>query len=530
MRPPHRCCLGPPYIAASWSRPDHEQRTAAISARGRKCGELAAVRLLIDTNVVIPLEPTSREDIHTNTPAAAELVRLVIQHGHTLFVHPCIREDISHDSDQTRRETRTAVLPKYPMLPHPPASLSVDAILGTPGRGSNNWVDHQLLAALRANAVDFLVTEDVGMTKKARRLGLEGRVFTIASAAAYLSSLLEVTPSPPPAVLETYAHTLRASDEIFDSFRTDYAAFDGWLKKCQTEQRRTWLVDVGGRHAAFVIVNEEMNPVERRNGKTLKVCSFKVSEAFRGFRFGELLLKALFNFAEANLYVAAFVTVFPKQEELIALLEEFGFVAVEERTKLGERVLVKAFAASGHADRTMHPLAFNIRYGPHALRSDGDPSFLVPIQPRYSDVLFPESAVRRSLFAGQFPFGNGLRKAYLSHSGIRALPIGSTLHFYRSQSERGVVAVGVLERVVVSASPEEIAREVERRTVYTLRAITEMCDRGPVLALLFRQARVLLRCVSMQELKQARVLKHPPQSVQRVGEEGARWLFQRTVA
>ncbi|HET8796658.1 MAG TPA: GNAT family N-acetyltransferase [Thermoanaerobaculia bacterium] len=487
------------------------------------------MRLLIDTNVVIPLEPTRREDIHMNTPAAAELVRLVMQHGHSLFVHPAIHDDIAHDGDDARRETRLAILPKYPVLPHPPPSTKVDAALGTPARDSNDWVDHQLLAALSANAVDFLVTEDGLMTKKARRLGLDGRVFTIPAAAAYLASLLDVSPPPPPAVRETFAHTLNASDDIFTSFREDYGeAFDSWFHRCQTEQRRTWVVDVGTRHAAFMIVNEEKNSAEQQGGKTLKICSFKVSEEFRGFRFGELLLKSVFAFAESNRYIAAFVTVFAKHEELIALLEDFGFNRTGGLTRLGELILVKKFAAHSELEATLSPLTFHIRYGPGALRSAHDPAFVIPIQPRYSDVLFPETARSSTLFPGHFPFGNGLRKAYLSRASMRALPEGATLYFYRSQDERGIIAAGVLERIVVSQQPDEIAREVERRTVYTLREIEELCSQGPVLALLFRQARVLLRYTGYEELVRAGVLRYPPQSIQRVGEEGGRWLFQRT--
>lgn len=489
------------------------------------------MRLLIDTNVVIPLEPTRADEVHVNTPAAAELVRMAIQYSHTLCVHPAMSEDVARDDDAERRTMFRALLPKYPVLPHPPESDDVDTTLGTPPRDSNDWVDHQLLAALHANAVDFLVTEDNGITKKARRLGLDGRVFTIAAAAAHLSSLLDVSPAPPPSVVETYAHTLRALDPIFDTFREDYGvAFDSWLRKCQTQQRRTWRVDVGGYIAAFVIVNEETSPAEQRGGKTLKVCSFKVGTAFRGFRFGELLLKAVFAFAETNRYSAAFVTVFPKHEELIALFEDFGFSTTGERTPIGELVLVKRFAAASTGDTNLPPLDFHIRFGPRALRSPSDPAFLIPIRPQYSDVLFPENAVHRSLFPGHFPFGNGLRKAYLSHSGIRALPVGSTLYFYRSQLERGVVAVGVLERVVVSDQAGAIAREVERRTVYTLREIETLCAEGPVLALLFRQSRVLVRYLPIRDLEAAGVFTYPPQSIQRVGEEGGRWLFQSTAS
>jgi hypothetical protein len=106
----------------------------------------------------------------------------------------------------------------------------------------------------------------------------------------------------------------------------------------------------------------------------------------------------------------------------------------------------------------------------------------------------------------------------------------ATLFFYRSQREQGVIAVGVLERTFVASDPEGIAREVARRTVYTFAEMEGLAKRGEVLALLFRQARVLLPYISARDLIAAGVLAGAPQSIQRVREEGARWLYQRIAA
>jgi len=485
------------------------------------------MKLLIDTNIVIPLEPTGRADLHVNTATAAAFAQAAMAGGHQLFVHPAIDEDIARDKNAERRELRSALLAKYMRLVHPPSSSAVNAVLGVPARDSHDYVDHQLLAALRANAVDYLVTEDIEIAKKAKRLGVEQRVFTIAAAATLLRSLFDVSPPAPPAVTETRAYTLNASDPIFTSFRADYDGFDAWLAQCQRDQRLTWIVEMNSRHAAIAIVKEEKNSAEQLGGKTLKICSLKVSDEFRGFRFGELILKAIFTYAESNQYVAVFVTVLPKYDDLIDLLADFGFVRVDRTTNLGEVVLAKSFVADASV---VSPLEYNVRYGPSALLPDTAHTYVIPIQPRYSNVLFPETAAMRSLFAGHFAFGNGLRKAYLSNASIRTLDPGATLFFYRSQQEQGLVAIGVLERVVLSADAEVIAREVARRTVYTFAEMQELASHGEVLALLFRQARILVPSLRASELIAAGVLSGPPQSIQRVREEGARWLYQRIAA
>lgn len=74
----------------------------------------------------------------------------------------------------------------------------------------------------------------------------------------------------------------------------------------------------------------------------LKLCSFKVSEAHAGRRYGELLLKPIFAFAETNGFDWIYVTVFPKHERLVNLLEDFGFTALNDAsTRRGELVMAK---------------------------------------------------------------------------------------------------------------------------------------------------------------------------------------------
>lgn len=165
------------------------------------------MKLLLDTNIVIPLEPTGRADLHVNTAAATTFAQAAMAGGHQLFIHPAIDADIARDPNADRRDVRSALLSKYLRLQQPPSSAAVDAVLGVPARGTNDYVDHQLLAALNANAVDYLVTEDLQIARKAKRLGVEQRVFTIASAAALLRSLFDVSPPAPPAVRETVLTT-----------------------------------------------------------------------------------------------------------------------------------------------------------------------------------------------------------------------------------------------------------------------------------------------------------------------------------
>ncbi|HEX8254220.1 MAG TPA: GNAT family N-acetyltransferase, partial [Thermoanaerobaculia bacterium] len=438
------------------------------------------LKLLIDTNVIIPLDPTRPADLHDNTSRATELQNLASEIHAQLWIHPAAMLDLARDTDENRRSMRQQLLRKYLTLENPPGDRQIETIVGA-AANENDWVDNQLLAALIGDAVDYLVTEDLRISRKARALGIEQRVFTIAAAIAHLRGLFDRAPQPPPAVRSAKAYELDLADPILDSFRADYDGFNGWLQKCRREHRQTWIIDADGRHAAFAIVNEEQDATQTEGEKTLKICSFKVAPEHRGFRFGELLLKAIFRYAEANRYATIFVTSFPKQEDLIALFEDFGFIPDEKRLANGEVKFRKSLRPEQRDSESLDPLTFNVRFGPAAVSLRGASVYLVPIQPRYCDYLFPETTIALPLFTGYFAFGNGLRKAYLCNSSTRTIKRGDVIVFYRSEIAQGIVATGIIEQTLVSRSAEDIARTVGKRTVYRFTEIQELCAKRDVL-------------------------------------------------
>ena len=83
-----------------------------------------------------------------------------------------------------------------------------------------------------------------------------------------------------------------------------------------------------------------------------------------------------------------------------------------------------------------------------------------------------------------FAAGNAIRKAYLSNSATGKVRAGDILLFYRSEDERRVTRVGLVEETRVCKTPTEVIDFVGNRTVMPLDRLIEMCHR-PVLALLF---------------------------------------------
>jgi L-amino acid N-acyltransferase YncA len=317
---------------------------------------------------------------------------------------------------------------------------------------------------------------------------------------------------------------------MFTSLRDDYPGFDQWLEKAAREQRRAWTIEPAGELAGICLWKDDDDEYQL-GGKVMKVSTFKVSNQHRGHRYGDLLLKALFQHLSSNSYDRAWLTVFEKHEELVALIEDFGFERLSGRTtELGELVMVKSLLPD--ENREYGAFEFHQRYGPPALAFSRAPVFVIPIQPQFHRLLFPDyeqqarSSQQPQLPWPQQPFGNALRKAYLSRSGIRDLPSGSTILFYRSADVQGVTSVGVVESTLRSSDPGELAQFANLRTVYSFSQISDLASQE-VIAVRFRQDRLLPEAIKLDDLIQAKALAGAPQTITRVTDkEAIEWLRQ----
>ena len=174
----------------------------------------------------------------------------------------------------------------------------------------------------------------------------------------------------------------------------------------------------------------------------------------------------------------------------------------------------------------MQPLLFNVKYGPHAVKFKNVRTFVIPIKPRYHCLLFPEAEEQLELMPGLRPFGNSIRKAYLSNASIRRIKPGANILFYRSEDWQSITSLGVVEDTLISSWATEIARYVGKRTVYTLAKIEALCH-NEVLAILFRQSRILEKPIHLDELLANRALTTPPRSIVTARKEGIEWLWSR---
>ncbi|MFM9873670.1 MAG: GNAT family N-acetyltransferase [Fimbriimonadaceae bacterium] len=476
------------------------------------------MKLLIDTNIFIPLEPTSSEDVSGNTPLVAELSQLASQTKCDLWLHPAQQVDIANDNNPERLAMRIVLFSKYPVLPIENAIA--------PDGNTNDWVDDQLIEAVRIGAVSGLVTEDRKLIRKANRILGSGKIFNLLEAITVLRTMRGIPPQPLLEALPKKTFNLDPNDSFWDSFKHDYVGFEQWLEKVRLDHRDCWVIEgEPGKLAGALIVKWEGKT--NVGEKTLKICSFKVDSSFGGRKYGELLLKTVFKYCLANEGDALYVTVFPHHVQLIQLLTDFGFYKQGD-ADTGEEIFSKVLISNAKIiESPENSLERFIQNGPHYAEIPRKDILVIPVLPVYHDLLFPEFAEQKALLT---PItGNTLRKVYISKAPRKNLRPGSILLFYRSRASRDILAWGVLEETLCSRSVDEICAFVMPRTVYSRGEIEEMCETGGVTAIMFRQGLIEPKNpLKFSDLVGIQAIGGYPQSITRLKEAGAKivesWL------
>jgi rRNA-processing protein FCF1 len=134
------------------------------------------MRILLDTNIFI-----YREDDHVLPDNLQELLRILIEAKSDVILHPSSLRDLKKDSDERRKKVMESKIKTYPLLESPPDSNRDIEYLNIikNGYADNDAVDNEILYAVHKDAVDFLITEDRGIHKKASKLGINDRVLLI---------------------------------------------------------------------------------------------------------------------------------------------------------------------------------------------------------------------------------------------------------------------------------------------------------------------------------------------------------------
>src|SRR5436190_953555 len=210
------------------------------------------MKVLLDTNIVIHREASSvvRQEIGV-------LFNWLDRLHHTKCVHPITVAEIKKHKDPRLVSTFEVKLKSYVELkteaPESPEITQIRA--GDHDENSRN--DTAIVKELFANRVDILITEDAGIHKKAKKLGIDTRVFTIES---FLEKVTAENPSLAEykvlSVRHDYIGNISVTDTFFDSFRRDYSGFDNWFNRKADETAYLCSSD-NGKIQAFLYLKVE---------------------------------------------------------------------------------------------------------------------------------------------------------------------------------------------------------------------------------------------------------------------------------
>jgi GNAT superfamily N-acetyltransferase len=484
---------------------------------------------LIDTNVIIGLE-----DNRTVQPVFAALLSIAARYKADVIVHEAARDDIQRDRDSARRAISLSKLEKFQLLKKVRGLTAADleAAFGSLPR-PNDIVDATLLDALSRNAADFLVTEDRGLHDRARRFSAElgRRVLFVADAVQLLKTTYEPVEAPIRHVEDVSANEIQLTDAIFDSLREDYPNFDAWWRnKCVRERRPCWAVFDNGLAGLIVRKDETGSKTDAtaKSAKILKICTFKVRPEKRGVKLGELLLKKVLWYAQANNYNIVYLTTYDTQVALIYLLEYYGFY--HSATKVdGELIYEKAFSSEAlQSTAGLSDFEFDRLHYPRFLVRPPIRAFGIPIKEAYHDTLYPDlrDPAEPDLFdaagltEGPKRPGNTIRKVYLCRAPSNLGPAGSVLFFYKGKSKdrpsQSMTSIGVLEEIKPAQSTKDLMLLTGGRSVYSEAELEKWGATAaqPVKVINYLLVAYIDPPITLFELRALGVISgHPPQSI-----------------
>lgn len=435
-------------------------------------------RFLLDTNIIIQRESTNNCSFEINL-----VYKAIEQFKGKKFFHQITEDELKEYKDDKVKESMITKLNSYFKL----SSLVIDddyfkQVVSIFGNDKNSKNDNEILYQVYSGRVDFLITEDQGILRKAKKLYLKNRVMCA-------NEFLKISKERNPQLINYNAlsvtlkkiGSLSIDDSFFDSLREDYGGlkFNQWLNK-KAEEKAYIFNDNKGLQGFLYLKKEcededysDLNPILSPMTR-LKVGTFKINST--GKRLGERFLKIIFdNALKLNvdeIYVTMFKDKRKEVSNLMHLMMEWGF---EEKgtKKNGEIYLIKDMK---HYDRSKGP-----KFNYPLVKEKCSISFL-PIDSKYHTKLFPDLHLKNedALFFDD-ACSYAIEKIYITAWKDVSLNPGDLLCVYyiadfNKKYRSSVTGTCILNEVNKTSSADELTKICKNRSVFTEEEIKELYD------------------------------------------------------
>jgi len=431
-------------------------------------------RILLDTNMLIYLE-----DDHVLDANVAKLTRILYDSSdYKIVIHPKSIVEANKIKDERRKSIFLSKILVYKQIENPPnASKEFQELAGY--KNENDKIDNELLFAVKQNCVSYFITNDTELQKKSEKIGLKDKVLSIEDAIEKFKIQEKSNIVTPIFINKEYIYQTQIENSFFDSLREDYKGFDEWFKKKQKNNEKAFVTkDKKNEVTSFLMlkVEDEKEKYEEfekpfKPAKRLKVSTFKVGDT--GKRIGETFIKIIIETARKEKVDEIYITIFPKHNFLIDLFKQYGFeYYTYKNTENAEGQINKEYIlVKNMKDKSYYPF----------IKLDNQNIFIIPIQPPYHKLLFPEAVkefqIKISDYEGMDAASNAIKKAYISNSVIKKIKSGDILLFYASQDRKAITALGVVDNTFNTFdSIEDITNLVRKRTAYDDNELRDSAD------------------------------------------------------
>lgn len=479
------------------------------------------MRFLIDTNILIHLE-----DNKVIQDEFSKLYSLAIENQCEVLYHKACIEDIKRDKNTERKEIITSKLQKYSSMQNP--AIMDSAFSEKVGeKNDNDRIDNIQLFQVHKGYVEFLISEDKGIHKKAKKLGIYGKVMTAQQASKHLEEKFTLTYPAHPILKHESVRKLEPhfNSSFFTSLKNDYdpVKFMKWIKKCAREDRKCYYLEIENELSALLIYNEEAvenHKLKEITEKTIKICTLKAGDDALGIKLGELFLNKMFQLCLTKKINYLYVTTYDKQKGLIFLLKKYGFELHDTfKNNVGEieNLFLKSLKEEDQLEKSGTQL--------HPFFRDNQNKYVVPIQKQFYTSLFKDGNLRdRSLFDAtdyglQEVQGNTIVKAYISRTTIQNLEKGDLLFFYSSGEYKSIEPIGELLEHKRIDNFDELWQLVKNKTVYPQDYLKEkFAGRKYLTVTIFRLVDYLDPVIKFNEIKNLKSFRNKYQSFTRLPE------------
>lgn len=472
------------------------------------------MKILIDTNILIQLE-----DNNIIAAPFSNFYQLAITNGCRILYHPDgIPEDIKRDKDTRRRDIIMSKLSKYEPLRNA-ATPSKEFLDSLKNNKPNDYIDNIQLLQAEKNYVDFFITQDKGIHKKANQHCIQDKVMKIDEILDYLTQKYVIVNPDHPILKSGSIRDIedKFSGSFFDSLREDYDSnkFNCWLRKCIEENRECYYLMVDEKLSALLIYNIE-DVVDHKilniYDKVLKICTLKVADTAFGIKLGELFLHKMFEYCIKHSINYLYLTVYEKQEHLIYLLLELGFEKQFFENSLGNKEIrmIKCM------DKSKIKLSDNsISIHPFYSDNINIKKYVIPIRPNFYNNLFKDSRLRQPTLFDSLEdsikeiHGNTIIKAYISSAKTKALKKGDLLFFYSSKTNQVIEPIGILESVCFFSDFDELWMKIKKKTVFSQDNVKNMLrEKGILHCITFRLVTYTKHEINLNKIQSLKSLKN----------------------